>query len=83
MRSDRAELAEWLRRRVGLLVDVNELVAHRPVLAEVFGTDGPGPAETAGSGDVGTATETPTPTTVPAGTAGVTEGVVRDTEVGG
>ena len=36
MKSDRADLADWLRRRVDLLVDVDELVAQRPVLAEVF-----------------------------------------------
>ncbi len=36
MRSGRADLADWLRLRVGLLVDVGELVAQRPVVAEVF-----------------------------------------------
>ena len=37
MRSGRPELAGWLRRRAELLVDVNELAAQRPVVAEVFG----------------------------------------------
>ena len=37
MRSGRADLADWLRTRVGLLADVAELVAQRPVLAGVFG----------------------------------------------
>ncbi len=36
-RSGRPDLAEWLARRAGLLADANELVAQRPVLAEVFG----------------------------------------------
>ncbi len=36
MRSGRTDLADWLRMRVGLLVDVNELTTQRPVVQEVF-----------------------------------------------
>ena len=36
MRVGRADLADWLRRRAELLVDVNELAAQRPVVGEVF-----------------------------------------------
>jgi hypothetical protein len=35
-RSGREELSAWLRRRVELLVDVNELTATRPVLKELW-----------------------------------------------
>jgi hypothetical protein len=40
-RSGREELSAWLRRRVELLVDVNELTAARPVLKELW----PAPSE--------------------------------------
>ena len=40
-RTGRAELAAWLRRRVELLVDVNELTAARPVLMELWPAPSP------------------------------------------
>ena len=44
------ELSAWLKRRVELLVDVSELTAARPVLKDLWPSDGPGdevPAATA------------------------------------
>jgi hypothetical protein len=35
-RLGKPELAEWLKRRAELLVDINELVAHRPMLKQVW-----------------------------------------------
>ena len=53
MRSNRPDLADWLRRRVGLLVDVNELVAQRPVVGEVFAAAQDAPPRSPGDkGDV-------------------------------
>jgi hypothetical protein len=48
-RSGRDDLAAWLRRRAELLADVNELVAQRPVLAEVFGPAHEAPRPTEGA----------------------------------
>ena len=44
LRSDRQDLARWLRRRAELLVDPAELVAQRPVLSDVFGAEAVGGA---------------------------------------
>ncbi len=55
LRSGRPDLAAWLRRRAELLADVDELVAHRPALAEVFGAaqDAPPPASKRTAGGLG------------------------------
>ena len=43
-RSGREDVVAWLRRRVELLVDVNELTAARPVLKELWPSPAPTPA---------------------------------------
>jgi hypothetical protein len=35
-RLGRTDWADWLRRRVELLTDINELTVHRPMLKELF-----------------------------------------------
>jgi hypothetical protein len=54
MRSGRPDLADWLRTRVALLVDVNELTAQRPMMNEVFAAaqDAPPRATVGGEGEV-------------------------------
>jgi hypothetical protein len=36
LKSNQAELAQWLRRRAELLVDPQQIAADRPIVAELF-----------------------------------------------
>jgi hypothetical protein len=50
-RTGREDLATWLRRRVELLVDVNELTAARPALKELWATENAAAAAASSAAD--------------------------------
>ena len=35
-KTNKSELAHWLTRRAELLVDINEMTTHRPILKDVW-----------------------------------------------